>query len=372
MACDSSMLKEGYLQENVEGGKTRCLTCAHKCVMKPGQRGFCGTRINKGGKIFSLTYGMLSSEAQDPIEKKPLYNFWPGSGAYSVASVGCSFRCQFCQNWQISQARIDDEGHIAGIESPSNKRSGSFPLHEIMPEELVSRAKQSPCASIAFTYNEPIIWHEYVIDTSRLAHEAGLTTILVTNGYSSPEATAELAKVTDAANIDVKAFNDTFYKKLCGVPSRQPVLDTCEAMKKAGVHVEITTLLIPGENDDLDELKALAKWVLDSLGPDTPLHFSAYHPDYEFREAEATPARTVLKARDVARDVGLWYVYAGNIGRSEGNDSLCQQCGKTLVRRRGFSSTAEQLAEDGTCKNCGTPSKFVGYLDPKKQFHWWV
>ncbi len=364
------MLKEGYLQENLEENKARCLACAHKCVMKPGQRGFCGTRINKAGKIFSLTYGMLSSEAQDPVEKKPLFNFWPGSGAYSIASVGCSFRCQFCQNWQISQARIDDNGRIAAIESPSSKKSGEFSLHEASPEELIARVKQSPCSSIAFTYNEPIIWHEYVMDTSKLAREAGLKTILVTNGYSSLEATKELVKVTDAANIDVKAFNDTFYKKLCGVPSRQPVLDTCEAWKKAGVHVELTTLLIPGQNDDLTEIKDLAKWVLDALGPDTPLHFSAYHPDYKFHDAEPTPSRTVLKAGQIAREVGLWYVYGGNIGRSEGNDSPCHQCGKILVHRRGFSASAVQLAEDGTCKNCGTQSNFVGYVDPQKQFQW--
>jgi pyruvate formate lyase activating enzyme len=365
------MLKEGYLQEIVEGDKARCLACAHKCVMKPGQRGFCSTRINKGGKIFSLTYGMLSSEAQDPIEKKPLYNFWPGSGAYSVASVGCSFRCQFCQNWQISQARIDDEGHIAVIEAPSSKRSGGFPLHEITPEELVTRAKQSSCASIAFTYNEPIIWHEFVVDTSKLAHDMGLFTILVTNGYATPEAAAALAKVTDAANIDVKAFNDTFYKKLCGVPSRQPVLDTCEAMKKAGVHVELTTLLIPGQNDNPEEIKALAKWVLDTLGPDTPLHFSAYHPDYKFHDAEATPAHSVLKAGKIAQDVGLWYAYAGNIGRSEGNDSICHHCGQVLVHRRGFSALADQLTEEGTCKACGAASKFVGFVDSRKQFRAW-
>ncbi len=207
------------------------------------------------------------------------------------------------------------------------------------------------------------------MDTSKLARDAGLATILVTNGYSSPEATKELVKVTDAANIDVKAFNDTFYKKLCGVPSRQPVLDTCEAMKKAGVHVEITTLLIPGQNDNPEELKALAKWVLNVLGPDTPLHFSAYHPDYKFHEADATPSRTVLKAGEIGRAAGLWYVYAGNI--AEGNDSICHQCGKVLVHRQGFSATSEQLAEDGTCKNCGTPSGFVGFVDPQKQFHWW-
>jgi len=365
------MLKEGYLQERLEDDKSRCLACAHKCVMKNGQRGFCGTRINKGGKIFSLTYGMLSSEAQDPIEKKPLYNFWPGSGAYSVASVGCSLRCQFCQNWQISQANIDDEGRFATVESSFGIKGRGFPLHETLPAELVARAKRSPCASIAFTYNEPIIWHEFVIDTSRLAREAGLKTILVTNGYASPEATRDLAKVTDAANIDVKAFNDTFYKKLCGVPSRQPVLDTCEAMKKAGVHVEITTLLIPGQNDNPDELKDLAKWVYDALGPETPLHFSAYHPDYKFRDVENTSPRTVFKAVEIARESGLWYVYAGNIGYSEENNSICHECGKILVRRRGFSATADQLGQNGTCMNCGAKTGFVGFVDPEKKFHSW-
>src|SRR5271157_6634024 len=240
------MLKEGYLQESLEGNVAQCLVCGHRCVIKPGQRGWCGTRVNNDGRIFSLIYGMLSSEAEDPVEKKPLYNFWPGSGAYSVASVGCSLRCQFCQNWQISQAQADDDGLVATIEVPSGGKKGQYTLREVTPEELVARVKKSKCASIAFTYNEPIIWHEFVMDTSYLAHEAGITTILVSNGYSSPEGTAELVKVIDATNIDVKGFSDRFYKKMCGVPKLQPVLDTCEAMKKGGVHVELTTLLIPG------------------------------------------------------------------------------------------------------------------------------
>ena len=348
------MKKEARLWERLENNKVKCFVCANECVVTPGKLGICRTRKNFDGTFYTLIYGsLISNGSLDPIEKKPLYNFWPGAVSYSIASIGCSFRCQNCQNWSISQASPSDNGKngFYTLEGMENRRMS---LIEISPEELVEKVVKSGAETLAYTYNEPLIWHEYILDTVPLLKEHNIKTILVTNGYSTRSASKELIDVgVDAANIDIKSMSDDFYKTVCGVKSVQPVLDTAKRFKEGGIHIEITNLIIPDLNDSSEELESLATWVKDNLGKSTPLHFSAYHPDFQMPSDKRTPYETLDEAYKIAKDVGLSYVYVGNLQHRTGCNTYCPGCDKIIIGRSGYRFTTIDITEEKTCSNCG-------------------
>ena len=347
------MIKKGRLWDELEENKVKCHVCANECVIIPGKVGICRTRKNIEGELYTLIYGSRISEGSiDPIEKKPLCHFYPGTRAYSIASIGCSFRCSHCQNWQISQATPSEDGKSGSIEF-ENYRGGDMNLVEMNPEELVKKVKRSGVKSVAYTYNEPLIWHEWILDTAELLKKEGIKTILVTNGYSTPQASEELIKIgIDAANIDIKAMTDKFYKEICGVPSVEPVLKTAKRFKNNGIHVEITNLIIPNQNDSENELKKLCEWVLENLGENTPLHFSAYHPMYKKPSENSTPKKTLIKAYDLAKDIGLKYPYIGNVRDRRGGKTFCPECGEVLIDRSGYSINIKAI-DHKKCAKCG-------------------
>ena len=335
-------MKEARFYERLEDGAVRCALCSHRCVIKGGRTGICGVRRNENGTLFSLVYGRLIAANVDPIEKKPLFHFQPGTRSYSIATVGCNFRCLFCQNADISQAPRE-HGAIYGRKTP--------------PERVVEEALKSRCASISYTYTEPTIFMEYALDTASRARSAGLTNVFVTNGFMTAEALEALAPVLDAANVDLKSFRDRFYRDQCGA-RLEPVLESLRTLKRLGVWVEVTTLIIPGLNDDPGELRELARFVA-SLGPETPWHVTRFHPTYQLTDRRATPVETLQTARRIGLDAGLHYVYTGNIPGDEGENTLCPGCGATVLRRFGFSMHNVGL-RDGRCTACGTKIAGVG------------
>ena len=342
------MIKEAMLYEKLEDNKVHCGLCAHSCKISPGKRGFCKVRENRGGNLYTLIYGTVSSEAIDPIEKKPLYHYYPGSYAYSVGSIGCNFRCKHCQNWSISQACLED----------------SFTV-DIPPEELIERALTTKSRSIAWTYNEPTIWHEYTYECSKLAKNVGLTAVYVTNGYMTPEALLHIAPYLDAANIDIKAFNEKFYHDVASA-KLGPVLEASAFAKKLGIHIEITTLIIPGINDSLEELRELSRWVYKNMGPETPLHFTRFHPQYQMQDLSPTPVQTMQEACQIANEEGLNYVYLGNVPGSERNNTFCPNCGKMLISRGLFAIEKYEITPEKTCPICGENIPIVGeYADSR-------
>ena len=329
------MKKEARFWESTSDNSVRCLLCPHNCKINEGNRGICGVRENENGKLYSLIYGSCSSVADDPIEKKPLNHFYPGSIVLSLGSVGCNFKCDHCQNYGISTARPE-----------------SMPFNEILPHEAVNLAKQHGCKGIAWTYNEPTIWHEYTFDSAKLAKEAGLYTVYVTNGFISEEPLKEISHYLDAMNVDIKAFHEDFYKKICKA-RLEPVLTTCEIAKDLGIHIEVTYLVIPGLNDSLDEIKKFCKWVVDRLGANTPVHFSRFHPYYKMTNVQATPINTLLKIYDVAKASGIQFPYLGNIPHGKYENTICPKCDNVIIERYGFSTNVNDLV-DGKCKKCGT------------------
>ncbi|TFF89627.1 MAG: AmmeMemoRadiSam system radical SAM enzyme [Promethearchaeota archaeon] len=342
------------LWEKLEDDKVKCHVCANECTILPGKVGICRTRKNFDGELYSLIYGSLISKGSlDPIEKKPLYHFWPGATAYSIASIGCSFRCQNCQNWSISQANPDDNGQLGSYDLEELK-GRSTSLVEMTPKQLVKRVVKSGAKTLAYTYNEPLIWHEWILDTSKLLRTQDIKTILVTNGYSTFEASKELVEAgIDAANIDIKAMTDDFYKKICGVKSVQPVLDTAKFFKENGIFVEITNLVIPNWNDKKEDIEKLVNWVLENLGENTPLHFSAYHPDFKAPSEKRTSAKTLDTAYKLAKEAGLNYIYVGNLYHEEGSNTCCPKCGKILIGRSGYRFTQVNIKNDKKCPKCG-------------------
>jgi pyruvate formate lyase activating enzyme len=357
------MKKEAVLYDKLDDNKVQCKVCARRCIIKNGMRGNCSTRINENGTLFTLIYGSLISRGSiDPIEKKPLYNYYPGHSIYSVASVGCNFHCTMCQNWSISQCYPNENGSRAICEEEGS-RDSSYGLVQMSPVELIEAVERSNCKLIAYTYNEPTIWHEYIMDVAELAHQRDIKNVLVTNGYSTPEASEELIKVMDAANIDFKAFSDSFYQRIAKVNSMQPILDTAKYWKSHGMHIEITNLIIPQENDNPVEIRSMCDWILKNLGPDTPLHFSAYHPDYKMQHHTQTPLYSLETAYSIAKEVGLYYVYIGNVHSAKGNNSICYNCNELLVERMGYSISKINLLESNhinVCPKCGKPSYIQG------------
>jgi pyruvate formate lyase activating enzyme len=341
------------LYEKLDDKKVKCHVCANECTILPDKIGICRTRKNFNGELFTLIYGsMISSGSLDPIEKKPLYNFWPGATAYSIASIGCSFKCQNCQNWSISQANPTDNGKNGFYDLEEYKGRG-IPLVEMSPEQLVKKVIKSGAKTLAYTYNEPLIWHEWILDTTKLLKEKDIKTILVTNGYSTFEATKELIDVgIDAANIDIKAMSDDFYKKICGVQSVQPVLDTAKRLKTNGIHVEITNLIIPDLNDSREDIQNLCRWVVENLGKDTPTHFSAYHPDFKMPSMNRTPFDTLDMAYNIAKETGLYFPYVGNISHEQGGNTYCPNCHHLLLGRRGYSFKKIDVTDNKKCPKC--------------------
>ena len=324
------------LYRRAESGGVDCVLCSHRCRIKEGGRGICRVREEAGGRLYSLVYGMAISANVDPIEKKPLFHVLPGTQSYSIATIGCNFRCDFCQNWQISQAA---RGDAAGI-----------PGRYIAPETIVANAVKSDCASIAYTYTEPTIFFEYAYDCARLGQERGLMNVFVTNGFQTAETVQKMAGVIDAANVDLKSYRDDFYRTRCGARV-QPVLDTIQEMRKSGIFVEVTTLVIPGENDSDGELGDIAGF-LAGISPDIPWHVSRFHVDYRAREPNGTPPETIYRAVEIGKRAGLHFVYAGNLPGAGHEDTICPGCGKTVIERAGFRVGRTRL-DNGRCGFCG-------------------
>ena len=343
-------MREAVLYERLEDEKVRCRLCAHRCAVAPGRRGLCGVRENRSGTLFSLVYGKLISSAVDPIEKKPLYHFLPGTRSYSIATIGCNFRCDFCQNWQISQHRPEAD---------------DFPGTPATPAEVAASAARRRCATIAYTYTEPTIFWEFARDTAVEAHGRGLANVFVTNGYQTPETVEAMTGLIDAANVDVKAFTDEFYRANCG-GRLAPVLEAVRLMHAAGIHVEITTLLIPGRNDSEEEVSKIAEFIA-GLSPDVPWHVSRFHPQYKALDLDATPLSSLERAAAAGRKAGLRYVFVGNVSGAD-SDTVCPGCGARVLTRVGYTTefAALEAADGGAkCARCGRGLAIVtGFAAP--------
>ncbi|MCU0558618.1 MAG: AmmeMemoRadiSam system radical SAM enzyme [Desulfobacterales bacterium] len=330
---------EALLYEKRSDRRVECALCCHRCLIPAGKRGICGVRENRDGTLHTLVYGRLIAGHIDPIEKKPLFHFMPGSLSYSIATVGCNFRCRFCQNADIAQMPADRGGRILGEATDARA--------------VVAAAARGGCRSIAYTYTEPTVFFEFALETARLAHAQGIHNVFVTNGYMTREALETIAPVLDAANVDLKAFNRSYYTEVCGA-KLEHVQETLRGMKSLGVFVEVTTLIVPGLNDDPAELKSLAEFLVRDLGPDTPWHISRFHPTYRLTDRPPTPVETLSAARRIGRKAGLAHVYTGNVPGDEGENTFCPACGEALIERWGFRVANVRL-EEGRCVKCGTP-----------------
>lgn len=330
----------------LDNGLIQCDLCPRECQLREDQRGFCFVRGRKNDQMWLTSYGRSSGFCIDPIEKKPLNHFLPGSSVLSFGTAGCNLACKFCQNWDMSKARDMDRL-----------------LDQASPEMLAKAAKKHGCSSVAYTYNDPIIFYEYAIDTAVVCHEEGIKNVAVTAGYISDQPRAEFFKHMDAANIDLKAFNERFYKKLTGA-KLQPVLDTIEYVaKETDTWLELTTLLIPGENDSEKEITLMSEWIIEHCGENTPIHFTKYHPDYRMMDNPATPKSTLEMARKIAMKTGLNYVYTGNVIDPEGQATYCPHCGKTLIERHYYEISNWAL-DSGCCSHCQTPIAGVFESNP--------
>lgn len=325
----------GRFHEPLADGRVRCQLCPRGCALHEGQRGFCYIRERRGDDIWLTSYGRASGFCIDPIEKKPLNHFYPGTSVLSFGTAGCNLGCRFCQNWDISKARSTD-------------RLGSL----VSPSEIAQTARAWDCHSVAFTYNDPVIFAEFAIDTAIACREQGVRTVAVTAGYIAPGAREPFFSAMDAANVDLKAFTPEFYRKLCAAEIEVVKENLKYLVHRTSVWVEITTLLIPGHNDGAEEVRALAQWIKEELGTSIPLHFSAFHPDYRMSEVPRTPKATCQMARAIAREEGLLYVYTGNIDDREGQATYCPNCSAVLLERRGYDVRALDW-RDGKCGRCG-------------------
>jgi len=327
-------------------GKIQCDVCPRFCRLQEGQRGLCFVRAREGDAIVLTTYGRSSGFCVDPIEKKPLNHFLPGTPVLSFGTAGCNLACKFCQNWDISKSREMDT--LAD---------------EASPETIARAARELGCRSVAFTYNDPVIFLEYAVDVARACHETGIKTVAVTAGEICPEPRAEFFSHVDAANVDLKAFTERFYKQICA-GRLAPVLDTLVYLKReTDVWFELTTLLIPGENDSEKELEEMTQWVVEKLGPDVPMHFTAFHPDWKMLDRPATPASTLAMARRIARKNGVRHAYTGNVHDEEGGSTYCHHCGEKIIGRDWYVLTAWKIDAEGRCAACGTPC--AGVFEPR-------
>jgi len=327
-------LREAMYYEKLPGGKVQCTLCPVMCILGEGERGSCRARINIGGMLRTLVYGRIVAANDDPIEKKPLFHFLPGSRAFSIATAGCNLGCVFCQNWQISQALPEEAHHMV-----------------VTPEEVVAEAKRSGCQSIAYTYTEPTVFYEFMLDCARLARREGIRNVWITCGYINPDPLRELCKVLDAANIDVKGFDEAYYRRYCSA-SLEPTLVALRIAHEEGVWVEVTNLIVPGGNEDPAMIRKLSAWHMAHLGPDVPVHFTRFHPAYQMLDAPPTPPAALETAGQIAREAGIRHVYIGNIETASGEDTFCPNCGRRLIQRKGFVVVRNDL-RDGRCPNCG-------------------
>ncbi|XHH08290.1 MAG: AmmeMemoRadiSam system radical SAM enzyme [Candidatus Bathyarchaeia archaeon] len=333
---------EAMLYTKEEENKVKCCLCARRCLISDNSTGFCIVRKNQGGTLYTLNYGKAVSFGVDPIGKKPLSHFNPGALVASVAAAGCNFRCQFCDNWMISQDK-----EVAGNPLP--------------PEEIVRLAKEADCQGISYTYTEPTIFMEYAYDTAKLAREAGLFNTFVTNGYMTPEAVKTISPYLDAVTVDFKAAGDPgFYKTVSAVPDVKPIFEALKELKLAGVHIEITNLVVPKMGDSMYDIKRLAKWINDYLGPNTPFHLLRFHPDYKMTTVPATPVEDLEHAYLVAKGEGLLFVYLGNVPGHVAENTYCPACREPVIRRDGFVITQWNLTSDMHCKFCGNQLPIKG------------
>ncbi len=335
-------MKEAMFYERVADNHVRCGLCRFNCLIGDGARGICAVRENRGGTLYSLVYGKLCAEHVDPIEKKPLFHVMPGSTTYSIATVGCNFRCRHCQNYSISQ--VDRHAPIRGAEQT--------------PLETVRRAQDHGCRSISYTYTEPTIFYEFAYDTARLAREAGLKNIFVTNGYISRDALATIAPFLDAANIDLKGFSEGFYRDVVHARLSE-VLDSIIEHRKLGIWLELTTLIIPGLNDSDSQLQGIASFIATNLGIDTPWHVSQFYPTYLLTDRPRTPVATLRRARDIGRAAGLRYVYEGNVPGEGGENTCCPACSSVLIKRYGYAIESNRITND-TCPDCQAAIAGIG------------
>jgi pyruvate formate lyase activating enzyme len=329
----------------LDNGRIQCDLCPRFCKLLEGQRGLCFVRAREDDRIVLTTYGRSSGFCVDPIEKKPLNHFLPGTPVLSFGTAGCNLACKFCQNWDISKSRETDT--LAD---------------RATPETIALAAERLGAASVAFTYNDPVIFLEYAVDVAQACHERGIRAVAVTAGEICPEPRADFYRAMDAANVDLKGFTESFYRKICG-GSLAPVLDTLRYLKhETDVWFELTTLLIPGENDADSELDAMTRWVAEELGPDVPMHFTAFHPDYKMMDVPPTPPATLTRARRIALANGVRYAYTGNVHDRKGGSTFCHACGELLIGRDWFQLTAWGLSDEGSCRRCGTPlpGRFAG------------
>lgn len=338
---------EAKLYERIRDNIVRCRLCNHRCVIKDGRRGICGVRENRGGILETLVYDKVVARNIDPIEKKPLFHFYPGSLSYSIGTVGCNFRCRFCQNAEIAHMPGNHSGRITGL--------------ALAPEQMVEEAERAGCKSISYTYTEPTVFFELALRTSELARGRGIKNVFVTNGYMSEEALDTITPFLDAANVDLKAFTEEFYENQCDA-SLAPVLDTLCGMKKRGIFIEVTTLVIPGLNDSPRELESLAGFIAGELGDETPWHVSRFHPTYRLQDRPATAVSKLTEAVRIGREKGLKYVYAGNVPGHGNENTNCYACGREVIVRSGFSVVKNRLV-NSHCPDCGAEIHGLGLGD---------
>ena len=342
-ASQAQMAKKGFIKTklspyfiSLEGGEVQCELCPRKCRVAKGKRGFCGVRENRDGKYYSLVYGNPCAVHLDPIEKKPFFHVLPATTSFSLATTGCNFRCKFCQNWEISQAFPED-----------------VYSYDISPEMIVKKAKEMGAHSIAYTYVEPTVFYEYMIDIAHLTKKAGLLNVTHSNGFINPVPLRNQCKMMDAANVDLKGFTETFYRELCS-GELNPVLESLKTLRQEKVHLEITTLMIPTKNDEWPVVKEMCLWIKKELGSETPIHFSRFYPLYKLKSLPPTPVSTLERARAVALSCGLEYVYIGNVPGHEAENTFCPKCKKRIIQRTGYM-VGEVNMKSGKCRYCGKP-----------------
>jgi pyruvate formate lyase activating enzyme len=340
--------QEGFLYKKLKNDKVVCGICPNRCILAPGDRSVCRSKVNMDGKLYSLAYGNPCAVNTDPIEKKPLFHFKPRIKAFSLATTGCNFRCLNCQNWEISQAKPYEVPYT----------------YDLFPAKAIETAQKSRAQSIAYTYSEPITFFEYMIDTARLAREAGLYNLWVSNAYINKKPLLELCKVLDAATLNIKSYDDEIYRKLNG-GRLKPVLNTFKTLHEQGVHFEMINLVVPGYTDKDDMIESMCDWILENIGPDYPLHFLRFFPRYKLDRLPPTPVSTLARYRELAMQRGIHYAYVGNVARHEGNHTYCHNCKKLLIERQGYFIPTDNLA-GGHCKFCDTRIPGVWHDDDKK------